>query len=117
MRRDGGQDERCVAAVRAGLAGRGDPERAQAQQRYMKSSMPYLGLAMPELRSILRPVLAAEVPVLGSKQVSLSAQVSSVQDVDLAEMILKIQQQSVTYQGALAAAGKSLQPSLMDYLK
>ncbi len=55
--------------------------------------------------------------VLGSKQVSLSAQVSSVQDVDLAEMILKIQQQSVTYQGALAAAGKSLQPSLMDYLK
>ncbi len=55
--------------------------------------------------------------ILGSKQVALSAQVSSVQDVDLAEMILKIQQQSVTYQGALAAAGKSLQPSLMDYLK
>jgi flagellar hook-associated protein 3 FlgL len=55
--------------------------------------------------------------VLADRQLGISTQLSSLNDVDLAEMTLKIQQQSVTYQGALAAAGKSLQPSLMDYLK
>jgi flagellar hook-associated protein 3 FlgL len=55
--------------------------------------------------------------VLADRQLAVTTQLSTVEDVDLAEMTLKIQQQSVTYQGALAAAAKSLQPSLMDYLK
>lgn len=55
--------------------------------------------------------------VLADRQLNVTKQLTSVEDVDLAEMILKIQQQSVTYQGALGAAAKSLQPSLMDYLK
>lgn len=32
----------------------------------MKSAMPYLGLTSPELRTVLRPVLAREVPLLAS---------------------------------------------------
>jgi 3-methyladenine DNA glycosylase AlkD len=44
--------------VRAALAGAGDPERAIAQQAYMKSAMPYRGITSPELRRVLRPVLA-----------------------------------------------------------
>ena len=40
------------------LAAAGDPERAVGQQRYMKSSMPYHGITAPQLRAILRPVLA-----------------------------------------------------------
>ncbi len=47
-----------VVAVRAALAGAGDPERAAGQQRYMKSAMPYRGLTSPELRALLRPLLA-----------------------------------------------------------
>ena len=47
-----------VAAVRAALAGAGDPVRAAGQQAYMKSSMPYRGLTSPELRVLLRPLLA-----------------------------------------------------------
>ncbi len=46
-----------VEAVRHALAGAGDPERAIAQQAYMKSAMPYRGITSPELRRVLRPVL------------------------------------------------------------
>jgi 3-methyladenine DNA glycosylase AlkD len=48
--------------LRSELAAAGDPVRAAQQQRYMKSSMPYHGLAAPELRSLLRPHLRAFAP-------------------------------------------------------
>ena len=47
-----------VGAVRAALADRGDPVRAASQRAYMKSAMPYVGLTAPELRQVLRPLLA-----------------------------------------------------------
>jgi 3-methyladenine DNA glycosylase AlkD len=40
----------------------GDPERAVQQQRYMKSPMPYHGLAAPEVRALLRPHLHGFAP-------------------------------------------------------
>ena len=48
-----------VEAIRTALAAHADPERAVGQQRYMKSSLPYLGLTTPTLRQALRPVLAS----------------------------------------------------------
>lgn len=39
------------------LSAAGDPERARAQQAYMKSEMPYYGVASPELKTLLRPLL------------------------------------------------------------
>lgn len=50
------------------------------------------------------------------KSVSLEAQRSGVEDVDLAKAILDLQTQSVTYQGALAVTARVLQPTLMDFL-
>jgi 3-methyladenine DNA glycosylase AlkD len=47
-----------VAAIRTALAAVGDPERAAAQQAYMKSQMPYRGITSPELKALLRPILA-----------------------------------------------------------
>lgn len=47
-----------VGSVRAALAATGDPERAVQQQAYMKSDLPYVGLSAPELRTLLRPLLA-----------------------------------------------------------
>lgn len=47
-----------VGAVRAALAGAGDPARAAQQQAYMKSSLPYAGVTAPELAALLRPLLA-----------------------------------------------------------
>jgi len=49
-------------SVRTALAAAGDPERATAQQAYMKSVMPYFGITAPELRALLRPLLAAYRP-------------------------------------------------------
>jgi len=51
-----------IDEVRAALAGAGDPERAVQQRAYMKSAMPYRGITSPELRALLRPLLAAYAP-------------------------------------------------------
>jgi 3-methyladenine DNA glycosylase AlkD len=51
-------DRALLEEVRNVLAGSGDPERARRQQAYMSSALPYRGLGAPELRSLLRPLLA-----------------------------------------------------------
>jgi 3-methyladenine DNA glycosylase AlkD len=51
-----------TTALRRELAAAGDPDRAAAQQRYMKSDLPYHGLASPQLKALLRPYLAAYAP-------------------------------------------------------
>jgi 3-methyladenine DNA glycosylase AlkD len=55
-------DGTLVRGIRASLAGAGHPDRAAAQQRYMKSEMPFRGITSPELRALLRPLLAAFAP-------------------------------------------------------
>lgn len=47
-----------VSAVDAALRAQADPRRAEGQQRYMKSALPYLGMTSPILRGALRPLLA-----------------------------------------------------------
>ena len=46
-----------VGAVRAALAGVGDPDRAARQQAYMKSELPFVGLGAPALKALLSPLL------------------------------------------------------------
>jgi 3-methyladenine DNA glycosylase AlkD len=48
--------------LRDELASAGDPEKAEQQQRYMKSAMPYHGVSAPELRALLRPHLRTFAP-------------------------------------------------------
>lgn len=48
---------------------------------------------------------------------SLKSTLSSVEDIDLPRTIMDIQLQSNTYQAALSAAAKVIQPSLMDFLR
>ena len=50
-----------VTAIRDALAAGGDAERAEQQQRYMKSVLPYRGYSSPELKALLRPILV-ELP-------------------------------------------------------
>lgn len=52
-----------------------------------------------------------------NRTVSLETQRSSVEDVDLAKVILDLQTQQTTYQASLAITAKVLQPSLMDFLR
>ena len=52
-----GTHDDLVVAVRSALEQQADPARAAAQQRYMKSSMPYFGLTSPQLKAALAPLL------------------------------------------------------------
>lgn len=47
----------------------------------------------------------------------LSHQLSGIEDIDLAEIIVELQMQEVAYQGALGATARVLQPSLMEFLR
>lgn len=49
------------ARIREALAAQADPVRAADQQRYMKSTMPYFGLTAPQLRAVLKPLLADRI--------------------------------------------------------
>ncbi len=50
-------DADLVGAVRSGLAARADPVRAEQQQAYMKSAMPFRGVGMPQTRHLTRSAL------------------------------------------------------------
>ncbi len=50
-----------VAAVRGGLAEAGDARKAPEMQRYMKSELPYRGVAAPERRALAKRLFAAHV--------------------------------------------------------
>ncbi len=63
-----GAQHELVAAVRAALAEQADPMRAEGQQRYMKSTLPYLGLTSSTLRAALRPVLLEPGLAVGSRE-------------------------------------------------
>ncbi len=56
-----------IDAIRAALRAHECPTNAVAQQRYMKSVLPYHGLTSPQLRAILRPLLADEAYRIGSR--------------------------------------------------
>lgn len=47
-----------ASAIRTALADAGDPERAKAQQAYMKSALAFHGVGSPALKALLRPILA-----------------------------------------------------------
>ena len=42
---------------------------------------------------------------------------SNIEDVDLAQVMVNLQAQQVTYQAALSATARAIQPSLVDFLR
>ena len=54
-----------MTAIRGAIAAHGDPIRAASQQAYMKSAMPYRGISSPELKALLRPILAERIESRG----------------------------------------------------
>ena len=47
-----------VGGIRTALVAAADPTRAAAQQRYMKSRMPFHGIAMPQLRRLVTQIVS-----------------------------------------------------------
>ena len=58
-----------AVAIRAELTARADPNRAAGQQAYMKSSMPFYGVPVPEVRKLTR-TLARGLPWPQAAQIS-----------------------------------------------
>lgn len=51
------------------------------------------------------------------RSLTLTAQLSSIEDVDLPRTIMELQMQQTGYQAALSATAKAIQPSLLDFLR
>ncbi|HWD04725.1 MAG TPA: DNA alkylation repair protein [Amycolatopsis sp.] len=54
-----GVDTALISAIRSGLAQHADPVKAPAMQAYMKSEMPFRGVAKPERSALMKEILAA----------------------------------------------------------
>lgn len=61
-------------------------------------------------------VLSADEALAGDA-VALEARRSGLEDIDFSSAILQLKTQEVAYQAALSAASRTLQPSLMDFLR
>jgi flagellar hook-associated protein 3 FlgL len=49
--------------------------------------------------------------------ITLGSALSNVENIDLPKTITELQMQQVSYQAALAATAKAIQPSLLDFLR
>jgi flagellar hook-associated protein 3 FlgL len=54
--------------------------------------------------------------LISQNTITAKTRLGAIQDVDLAQIILDLQSQEVAYKGALGAAAKVLQPTLLDFL-
>jgi flagellar hook-associated protein 3 FlgL len=53
----------------------------------------------------------------GDRSLSVASQLSDIEDIDLPKTIMEMQLQQTSYQAALAAGAKVIQPSLIDFLR
>jgi len=63
-----------------------------------------------------KQVLQAQ-DAISAHEITLTNQISSVEDADLAQTIVDLQIQEVSYQAALGATSRVLQPSLLEFLR
>jgi flagellar hook-associated protein 3 FlgL len=51
------------------------------------------------------------------RSLSLSSQLSEVENIDLPDTMMRLQMQQIGYETALAATAKAIQPTLLDFLR
>jgi flagellar hook-associated protein 3 FlgL len=89
----------------------------------IKTGLENLDKATETVKSTLSDVGARYNRVTQMKQsaedrlMSVSSQLSDIEDVDLPKAIMELQLQQTSYQAALAATAKVIQPSLIDFLR
>jgi flagellar hook-associated protein 3 FlgL len=89
----------------------------------LNTSLQNLDSAHDLLKSTLADVGARYNRVSQMKQsaddhlVSVTSQLSDIEDVDLPKAMMELQIQQTSYQAALAATAKVIQPSLIDFLR
>ncbi len=98
-----------AADLRNGLSVSGRLEAVDARMQDLLAAQATVGATHAT-------VLAAEESLLGDA-VSLEGRRAGLEDIDLASAILELKTQEVSYQAALSATARTLQPSLMDFLR
>ncbi|GAA4932182.1 flagellin [Actinoplanes utahensis] len=107
---------RVLDSLTAAMQPPGDPEAIQ-------TGLKNLDKATEIVNSTLSDVGARYNRVTQMKQsaedrlMSVSSQLSDIEDVDLPKAIMELQLQQTSYQAALAATAKVIQPSLIDFLR
>ena len=96
-----------------------DPVDADA----LSADLTALGAAQDRLSTVQSAVGARAARVDDAaalnvdRKLTLTAQLGSIENVDIAKATLELSAQQVGYQAALSVASKVLQPTLMDFLK
>ncbi|SEJ56581.1 flagellar hook-associated protein FlgL [Demequina mangrovi] len=98
-----------AAEIRAGDAVSGRLDDIDAHLDSMLSTLTTVGARYNQITDA-QDLIAAKLQDLG-------ASISTVEDIDIAQAVLELQMQEVAYQGALGAASRVLQPTLLDYLR
>lgn len=98
-----------AADLRNGLSVSGRLEAVDARMQDLLAAQATVGATHAT-------VLAAEESLLGDA-VSLEGRRAGLEDIDLASAILELKTQEVSYQAALSVTARTLQPSLMDFLR
>ena len=73
----------------------------------------------PRRRRSARPTRASTPPRTRTRRMrrTMKQNLSNVEDADMAQVLMNLQAQETTYQAALAAAAKAIQPSLAAFLQ
>lgn len=92
-------------------------------QTATQSGLPAIDAAMNTLLGVRGTFGARENSIdatetqLGTEQVALQTQQSSLEDIDITDAIVKLNASQNAYQASLGAAAKAIQPTLLDFLK
>lgn len=94
----------------------GDPTKLGADLTALDASIDNMLVALAGVGARSARVQTAST-VNQDSQLALTARLSGVEDVDLAKTTMELQMQQVTYQAALSVTAKTLQQSLVDFLR
>lgn len=98
-------------------------DQVQSNPSALGTTLGQLDSVMGTMRTALADVgtrygrLEAAQTAVGDTTLDMQAQLSDVENVDMAKSIVDLQMQQVAYQASLGATARVLQPSLLDFLK
>jgi flagellar hook-associated protein 3 FlgL len=113
-----GEGDEDLFSIVAGIADRvtTDPAALADDLTALDASMNRMLVAIAGVGARASRVETAD-NVNQDSQMTLTARLAGVEDVDLARTTMELQMQTVTYQAALSITAKTLQPSLVDFLR